>query len=102
MQDFFALLVLAATVEAVWQVLKMTWQEGKIRVDTIGALVLGIFVCVAAGVDFLAMVGVPLQTPYAGAALSGILISRGASFVHDFLAGVERLRTGSGGSDKEV
>jgi hypothetical protein len=34
---------------------------------------------------FFYMVEVPLAVPYAGAVLSGLLISRGANFVHDLL-----------------
>ncbi len=90
--DFYKLLVIAAVLEALWETCKMFWQEGKVSADRIGAVVLGVFLCVAAGVDFFGMVGVPLAVPYAGMILSGLLISRGANFVHDFLGAIEGLK----------
>lgn len=90
--DFFALFVIALTAESVWETAKMFWQNGKVNADRIGAVLLGIFLCVAAGIDFFAIVGVPLSIPYAGAVLSGLLVSRGANFLHDLIAGVEQLK----------
>jgi len=96
MDEILKVLVMAAGVEAVWQTLKMVWQEGHLQVDRIGALAIGVFACVAAGLDIFALVGVPFSVAYAGQILTGVLVSRGANFVHDFLGGVERLRTGTG------
>ena len=90
--DFYKLLVIGASLEALWETCKMFWQEGKVSIDRIGAVILGVFLCLAAGVDFLNMVGVPLAVPYAGAVLSGLLVSRGANFLHDFLAAIEGLK----------
>jgi len=94
--DFYKLLVVGASLEALWETCKMFWQEGKISADRIGAVTLGVFLCVAAGVDFFGMVGVPLAVPYAGMVLSGLLVSRGANFLHDFLAAMEGLKKNAG------
>ncbi len=91
---FFALLILAGIVESLWQNLKMVWDTGKVQTNVIGSLLLGILVCTGTGVDFFVMVGLPLNIPLVGCILSGVLISRGANFVHDFLGGVEKFRTG--------
>jgi len=88
--DFFKLLVIAASLEALWETCKMFWQAGKVNADRIGAALLGVFLCIAAGVDFFALVSIPLSVPYAGMVLSGLLISRGANFIHDFLGSIER------------
>lgn len=90
--EFFKLLVIAATLEAVWETTKLFWEAGKLNIDRIGAAFLGIFLCLAAGVDFFALVGVPLAWPYVGMALSGLLVSRGANFVHDLLGVAENMR----------
>lgn len=45
--------------------------------------VLGILVCVLANVDAFALAGVDLSIPWVGQAFTGVLVSRGASFVHD-------------------
>jgi len=88
----FKLLVVAAVVEAIWETCKMLWQKGKLAVDLIGAVLLAILLCIAASVDFFEFIGIPLCIPYLGKVLSGLLISRGANFVHDFLKLVEGLK----------
>ena len=91
MDKVFMLLILAAVVEAVWESAKMVWEAGKLNVDKLGVLILGVAACISYRVDFLEMAGVG-SVPYFGQVLSGILISRGANFVHDFIGGAENLR----------
>lgn len=83
--DLTKVLLIATVVEAIWETLKMFWQSGKANPDRIGAAAIGIVVCVGANIDLFALAGVPLGIRYAGVVLSGILISRGANFVHDLL-----------------
>lgn len=90
--EFLQLLIIAAVLEALWETAKMFWQAGKVSVDRVGAAVLGVFLCLAAGVDFFSLVNLPLVVPFAGMVLSGLLASRGANFVHDFLGSVEGLK----------
>ena len=79
------LLVIAATVEALWETLKMFWDGSKVDLNRIGSAILGILLCILANVDFFALVGVELSIPIVGIVLSGLLVSRGANFVHDLL-----------------
>ena len=90
--EFFKLLVISATLEALWETTKMFWQEGKANIDRIGAAVFGVFLCLAAGINFFEVVGVPLSVPTTGEILSGLLVSRGANFVHDLISAVEDLK----------
>ena len=53
---------------------------------------LGILLCILANVDFFALVGVELSIPIVGVVLSGLLVSRGSNFVHDFVQLVYNLR----------
>ena len=77
------IITIALLVEAVWETLKMVWQEGKINVNTIGALIVGIGVSILAKIDIFAMQGISLSIPLVGWILTGILMSRGANFIHD-------------------
>ena len=77
------IITIALLVEAVWETLKMVWQEGKINVNTIGALIVGIAVSILAKIDIFAMQGITLSIPLIGWILTGILMSRGANFIHD-------------------
>lgn len=77
------IITIALLVEAIWETLKMVWQEGKINVNTIGALIVGIGVSILAKIDIFAMQGISLSIPLIGWVLTGILMSRGANFIHD-------------------
>lgn len=77
------IITIALLVEAIWETLKMVWQEGKININTIGALIVGIGVSILAKIDVFAMQGITLSIPLIGWILTGILMSRGANFIHD-------------------
>lgn len=84
--DVMVIMVLSILVEAILEVVK-GWAPESIATPywlwpAVGA-VLGAVVCIAAGVDVFPLLNVQLSIPYLGAVLTGILISRGASFVHD-------------------
>lgn len=89
--NILSLIVLALVGEAVWETLKMTWQQGKVSIDRIGALVLGILLAVGTELDLMAIVGVPVSIPFVGMILTGILISRGANFIHDLLGNINNV-----------
>ena len=77
------IITIALLVEAIWETLKMVWQEGKLNVNTVGALIVGIVVSILAKIDIFAMQGISLSIPLVGWILTGILMSRGANFIHD-------------------
>ncbi|WP_461206950.1 hypothetical protein [Clostridium sp. DL1XJH146] len=85
------LLVLAFLGESVWETLKMVWQEGKISFDRIGAIIVGIIIAIGTGADLFAVVGVPFKIPIIGIVLTGLLISRGANFLHDLIGSLSNL-----------
>lgn len=89
MNEMLKLIVLALIGEALWETLKMTWQQGKFSIDRIGALIVGLLLAIGTGLDFFSLVQIPLNIPYLGMALTGVLISRGANFVHDLLKKIE-------------
>lgn len=77
--------VAAATVEAVWETLKMIWEQGKIKLDKVGPIALGLLVAFTLPVDIFAILGFPFATAVVGQVLTGILISRGSNWVHDWI-----------------
>lgn len=81
--DIAKLVIIAILVEAIWENLKMVWQSGKINVDAIGSLILGIIVCIVAKLDIFALVGFGLSAPILGWIFTGIICSRGANYLHD-------------------
>lgn len=99
MEHLYQLILLALLIEAVWETGKMVWQERHINVDRAGALLVGMGVAIGAGVDAFTMVGLPLTVPFLGdgivigavigAGLTGIILSRGANFVHDLIKRIQ-------------
>lgn len=77
------IITIALLVEAIWETLKMIWKEGKININTVGALAVGILVSILAKIDIFAMQDINLSLPVIGWILTGILMSRGANFIHD-------------------
>jgi len=85
------IIIAAILAEAIWETFKPIWDKGKLNPDRIGALIIGVVVAVATGVDLCAALGLTIMYPIIGQILTGVLISRGANFVHDLFKGVEKL-----------
>lgn len=86
------LTVLAFLCEAIWETTKMIWENGKFSADRVGSLAFGLIVSLLSGADLFDLLGIPLYLPYVGMALTGILISRGANFIHDIINYVNSLK----------
>lgn len=84
--DFMQLIIVAILVEAIWENIKMVYQEGKLSISRIGSLVISIIICVIANVDIFPVVGVSMSIPFIGSILTGIVVSRGANFVNDLFS----------------
>lgn len=91
MESLLLILVVAVLVEAVWENLKMVWQSGKLNVNMIGSLVVSILIAILTKIDIFGALGITINI-YVGSALTGIIISRGANFVHDLLTKVNQLK----------
>lgn len=91
MENLLIILMVATLVEAIWENLKMIWQSGKLNVDMIGSLVISILVAIFTKIDIFSALGISINI-YVGSILTGIIISRGANFVHDILSKVEKLK----------
>ena len=85
MENLFIILIVALIAESVWETLKMIWQQGKVSVDRIGALIVSLVICIGVKLDILILLGIKSTIPYLGIVLTSILISRGSNFVHDLL-----------------
>jgi len=77
------ILTAAFLVEAIWETLKLIWDKGKLCLDCIGSLVIGVLISILAKIDIFELQGLVLSIPFIGYILTGILISRGSNFIHD-------------------
>lgn len=91
MDNFLQVIVIALLAETIWENLKMVWQQGKISVDRIGALIVSILVSIFTQLDIFSILSFGITVPIIGSFLTGILISRGANVIHDLLAKIEEI-----------
>lgn len=96
MDSLLIVIIIALIAESVWETLKMTWQQGKVSVDRIGALIVSLVICIGVKLDILGLLGINSNIPLLGVFLTGILISRGSNFIHDLL-----IKIGEGGKKQE-
>ena len=90
MSEIMTILALAVTVEALVEYGKsvggiLTAADRKQALTRLAAAVAGVILCLAAGADLYAAAGLAFGWPWLGAALTGVLISRGANYVSDFM-----------------
>lgn len=87
--EITGLIIISILIEAIWENLKMVWQKGKFNVNMLGALILGIIICILAKINIFSLVGITLSVEVLGYVFTGIIVSRGANFVSDLF---KRLR----------
>lgn len=100
-QAIILILVAAFLAEAIWETLKMIWQPGKLVIDRVGALVVGILIALVFGLNLFTILGFTVQWPalaLVGVVLTGILLSRGSNFIHDLLKAIITMINGTSGS----
>ena len=81
--EYAQLVIVAILIEAIWENIKMIWQNGKFSIDKIGSLAISILICILAKIDIFPIVNLSIMVPVIGSILTGIIVSRGANFVHD-------------------
>lgn len=90
MQNLFMIISVSIIAESVWETLKMVWQNGKVSIDRIGALVVSISITIGTQIDIFNLFGIKTTIPFMGIILTGILVSRGSNFIHDLLEKLSR------------
>jgi len=88
------LIILALLAEAIWENLKMIWENGKFSVNRLGALILSVIIAVGTKIDLFKLLNLNMFIPVLGSIFTGILISRGANVVHDLLTKIQDLSKG--------
>jgi len=86
METWSLVVLFAILVEATVQALKAGVSETTdipMWLWPTAAAVIGVAMCVSAGVDALSALGVEIRVAFIGQTITGVLVSRGASFVHD-------------------
>ena len=88
------IVAIALLVEALWETIKMVWQNGKFSWNRVGALVFGIGICMLSGANLFHALGISMGPHLVGCAFTGVLASRGSNFLHDLFERVQGTKTG--------
>lgn len=85
--------MLAIVVEALTEYIKTmaAGQGRKTVLIQLGALVLGVLTCAAAGADLFAAMGIRFGIPWMGCVLTGVFVSRGANYMSDLMKHINGL-----------
>ena len=86
-------IILALLCEAIWENLRMIWENGKFSINRLGALVISIIVALGTKIDLFKILDFEMAQVL-GSILTGILISRGANVVHDLLTKIQEISKG--------
>ena len=81
--EYSQIIIVAILIEAIWENLKMIWQNGKVSIDKIGSLIISVVMCLLVNANVFSIVGLTISIPYIANVFTGIIISRGANVVHD-------------------
>jgi len=81
--EYSQIIIVAILIEAIWENCKIVWQNNKFSWDKVGALMVSIFICIGVQADVFGLVGLNIVWPILPNILTGILVSRGANFIHD-------------------
>lgn len=65
-------------------------KDKKAAITQILAIVVSVLLCFAAGADLFRVVGINFAWPWVGTVLTGILGSRGANYLSDFIAKIHK------------
>ena len=83
-------IILSMLCEAIWENLRMTFENGKFSINRLGALIVSIVVAIGTKIDLFELLEFEML-PILGYVLTGILISRGANVLHDLLNKIQAL-----------
>ncbi len=97
MKGIILVLVLAVLVEALIEYAKtiiktVTDGDYKTAVTQLIAIIIAVLLCFATGADLFAAVDIAFAWPWVGVVLTGILGSRGANYVSDFVAKLQNVK----------
>lgn len=89
MELVIQLAVLAFLVEAVVDTFKLIYEDNRVNVDKVMALMIGVLVALATETDIFGILGISTNIALVGTVLTGVLISRGGNFIHDLVGKLE-------------
>lgn len=85
MRNFATIIVLAIIVERVVEIVKSLIKEGKVNKSVVLSVLIGVGLAFTTRLDLLALLGIEAFIPYVGTTLTGVFLSGGSNYLHDFI-----------------
>lgn len=89
MNELLILVTMGILVEAVVEVIKSIYQDGKFNKVILLSILTGILFAFTLQVDIFKLLGIEVHINYVGIVSTGLIISRGSNFVHELLNKLE-------------
>lgn len=86
MPAFITIIVVAITIEAIVEYFGQLIVNRAWNWKVFGAMALGVVLACLAQIDLYALIGVTFTWPWIGYILTGLIASRGANYVSDFIS----------------
>ena len=80
------LIIIAVLVEALTEVFKSIFKDGRLDKSSILSIVVGLILAFTINLDLFVAIGLVPTIPFIGVVATGLLISRGANTVHDVIS----------------
>jgi hypothetical protein len=84
MDNLFALIVVAMFIEAFISYAQTVYTQGRIQLQIIVALIIGIAVCYDTEINFFSIIGLPEKFPIIGIISTAVVVCRGSNYLFEF------------------
>ena len=85
MNELLILVTMGILVEAVVEVIKSIYEDGKVNKTVILSIFVGLIFAFTLGIDLFSLLGINTNIAYVGVVATGLVVSRGSNFVHDLI-----------------
>lgn len=85
MTEFVSIVILATVAEFIWEILGKIWKDGKLNVDLVAVLIIGLILAFSADISFFDKLNIPIKYHVVGVITSGIIIASGSNVAHELL-----------------
>lgn len=85
MNELLILVTLGTLVEAVVEVVKSIYEDGRFNPVVLLSILIGVLFAFTLRVDIFSLLGIEVHISHVGTVATGLIVSRSANFVHDLI-----------------
>lgn len=85
MAQFIQVFIMSFVVVSIYDIVKSFYADNKINIHAIVTACLGVLLALLSKLDLFALLNIDFVIPLIGEILTGLVISKGANYVYDFI-----------------